>query len=100
MLPKRYKSTEVDRITWLHVPSGTLWSTSSDTHQPLVIRKAQMLYQSNQITVIKVTASGSASESHSKLARGRLILLYKAHMSTIKFKRSMMYTCFNKQDLK
>ena len=32
MLSKRYKSTEVDRRTWLHVPSGTPWSTSSDTH--------------------------------------------------------------------
>ena len=30
---KRHESTEVDRRTWLHVPSGTLWSTSSDTHQ-------------------------------------------------------------------
>ena len=27
MLSKRYESTEVDRRTWLHVPSGTLWST-------------------------------------------------------------------------
>ena len=33
MLSKRYKSTEVDRRTWLHVPSGTPWSTSSDTYQ-------------------------------------------------------------------
>ena len=33
MLSKRYESTEVDCITWLHVPSGTQWSTSSDTHQ-------------------------------------------------------------------
>ena len=33
MLSKRYKSTEVDRRTWLHVPAGTHWSTSSDTHQ-------------------------------------------------------------------
>ena len=33
MLSKRYESTEVDRRTWLHVPSGTPWSTSSDTHQ-------------------------------------------------------------------
>ena len=32
MLLERYKSTEVDRRTWLHVPSGTRWSTSSDTH--------------------------------------------------------------------
>ena len=30
---KRYESTEVDRTTWLHVPSGTFWSTSSDTHK-------------------------------------------------------------------
>ena len=34
---KRYESTEVDRRTWLHVPSGTLWSTSSDTHQVVKI---------------------------------------------------------------
>ena len=31
MLSKRYESTEVDRRTWLLVPSGTHWSTSSDT---------------------------------------------------------------------
>ena len=37
MLSKRYKSTEVDRRTWLHVPSGTPWSTSSDTHQVVEI---------------------------------------------------------------
>ena len=29
MLSKRYESTEVNRRTWLHVPSGTHWSTSS-----------------------------------------------------------------------
>ena len=34
---KRYESTEVDRRTWLHVPSGTHWSTSSDTHQVVEI---------------------------------------------------------------
>ena len=39
MLPKRYESTEVDRRTWLHVPSGTLLSTSSDTHQVVKIQK-------------------------------------------------------------
>ena len=33
MLSERYYSTEIDRKTWLHVPSGTPWSTSSDTHQ-------------------------------------------------------------------
>ena len=33
MLSKSFESTEVDRRTWMYVPSGTLWSTSSDTHQ-------------------------------------------------------------------
>ena len=37
MLSKRYESTEVDRRTWLHLPSGTHWSTSSDTHQVVEI---------------------------------------------------------------
>ena len=36
---KRYESTEVDRRTWLHVPSGTHSSTSSDTHQVVEIDK-------------------------------------------------------------
>ena len=39
MLAKRHESTEVDRRTWLHVPSWTLWSTSSDTHQEVEIQK-------------------------------------------------------------
>ena len=30
-------SDSVDRRTWLHVPSGTHWSTSSDTHQVVEI---------------------------------------------------------------
>ena len=34
---KRYESTEIDRRTWLYVPSRTLWSTSSDTHQVVEI---------------------------------------------------------------
>ena len=38
MLSKRYESTKVDRRTWLHVPSGTHWSTSSDTHQVVEIK--------------------------------------------------------------
>ena len=37
MLSKRYNLTEVDRRTWLPVPSETHWSTSSDTHQVLVV---------------------------------------------------------------
>ena len=39
MLSKRYESTEVDRRTWLHVPSGPHWSTRSDTHQEVKIYK-------------------------------------------------------------
>ena len=38
MLSKRYKSTKVDRKTWLHVPSGTHWSTRSDNHQVVEIQ--------------------------------------------------------------
>ena len=38
MLSKRYELTEVDSRTWLHVPSGTHWSTSSDTHQVVEIQ--------------------------------------------------------------
>ena len=34
---KLYESTEVDRTPWLHVPSETPWSTSSDTHQVVEI---------------------------------------------------------------
>ena len=39
MLSKRYESTEVDRRTWRHVPSGNPWSTSSDTHQVVEIKR-------------------------------------------------------------
>ena len=38
MLSKGYESTAVDRRTWLHVPLGTHWSTSSDTHQVVEIQ--------------------------------------------------------------
>ena len=44
MLSKRYEPTEVDRRTWLHVPSGTPWSTSSDTLQVVEIRKETTTY--------------------------------------------------------
>ena len=40
MPSKRYESTEVDRRTWLHVPSGTLMCTSSDTHQAVDINQS------------------------------------------------------------
>ena len=39
MLSKRYELTEVNRGTWLHVPSETPWSTSSDTHQVVEIHR-------------------------------------------------------------
>ena len=39
MLFKRYESIEVDCRTWLHVPSETHWSTSSDNHQVDEIQK-------------------------------------------------------------
>ena len=39
MLSKRYEPTDVDRRTWLHMPSVTNWSTSSDTHQVVEIQK-------------------------------------------------------------
>ena len=44
MLSKRSESTEVDRRTWLHMPLGTPWSTSSDTHKFLFcIEKSDVL---------------------------------------------------------
>ena len=49
MLSKLYESTEVDRKTWLHVPSGTLWSTSSDTHQVVIKRD----FYSDVYTILK-----------------------------------------------
>ena len=39
MLSKRYDSIEVDSRTWIHVPSGTPWSSSSDTNQVVEIKK-------------------------------------------------------------
>ena len=39
MLSKRYESIEIDRITWLHVPSGTHWSTNSYIYQVVEIYK-------------------------------------------------------------
>ena len=43
MISKRYESTEVDRRTWLLMPSETLWSTSSDTHQVVENKKRLLL---------------------------------------------------------
>ena len=43
MPSKRHESTEVDLRTWLHVPSVTHWSTSSDTHQVVEIKLRLLL---------------------------------------------------------
>ena len=43
MLSTHNESTEVDSRTWLHVPSGTPWSTSSDTHQVVEIKKETVI---------------------------------------------------------
>ena len=43
MLSKRYESTEIDRRTWLQVPSETPWSTSSDTDLVVEIKKRLLL---------------------------------------------------------
>ena len=63
MLSKRYESTEVDRRTWLHVPSGTHWSTSSDTHQVIEIQietstKMYKIKQNGPICDVTVTSLG------------------------------------------
>ena len=50
MLSKRYESTEVDRRTLLHVPSGTHLSTSSDNHQVVEI-KIQLSVHTMHITI-------------------------------------------------
>ena len=39
MLSKRYESTEHNHTTWLHVPSETPRSTSSDILQVVEIKK-------------------------------------------------------------
>ena len=54
MPSKRYESTGVDRRTWLHVPSGTPWSTSSDTHQEVEIKNetSTQMYTPLQISLI------------------------------------------------
>ena len=50
MLLKRYKSTEDDCRTWLHVPSGTLWSTN-------IIHSPVNLNTNLQAFAVKITLS-------------------------------------------
>ena len=49
MFSKRYETTKVDRRTWLHMPSGTLLSTSSDTHQVVELQKETSTKMSTHI---------------------------------------------------
>ena len=53
MLSKTYESTEVDRRTWLHVPSGNHWSTSSDTHQVKYTKMVKYKQKSINFAYIK-----------------------------------------------
>ena len=48
MLSKLYKSTKANRRTWLHVPYGTPWSTSSDTRQvvEIIVEPSTKMYTS------------------------------------------------------
>ena len=55
ILSQSYESTEIDRRTWLNVPSGTHWSTSSDTHQVVEIWKETSI---KKYTMWKVLSQG------------------------------------------
>ena len=48
LLSTRHESTEVDRRTWLHVPSGTHWSTSSDINCVDILYHFFWLYPSSR----------------------------------------------------
>ena len=43
MLSKRYESTEVDRRTWLHVPSGKSGAPDGRFHNEFLIMSAEIL---------------------------------------------------------
>ena len=67
MLSNRYESTAVDRRTWLHVPEGTHWSTSNDTHQTIVTfetadMESYTLPFSSRFKIISLTLSTSFSD--------------------------------------
>ena len=53
MLSKLYKSIKVDCRFWLHVPSGTPWSTSSDTHQVVEIQKETFTQMYTPFLILK-----------------------------------------------
>ena len=67
MLSKRYESTEVECRTWLHVPSGKFWPTSSDTHQVVEVMCACQIYEGSICHRLNV------EEENGKEARGKKI---------------------------
>ena len=64
MLSKRYESTEVDRRTWLHVPSGTHWSTSSDTHQVVKLQNETQLNSEFIFLIERLSAPEPKAKVH------------------------------------
>ena len=52
MFLKHYESTEVDRRTWLHVPSGTLWSGSLISTVAFVLENAIVNYKIKFLNII------------------------------------------------
>ena len=64
MLSKRYQSTEIDRRTWLHVPSETLWSNNSDIHQVVEIQIETIHhFESDLINMDHMRISGTEPSS-------------------------------------
>ena len=74
MLSKRFESTEVDRRTWLHVPSGTHWSTSSDTHQVVEIQIETSTKMYNVYTIF------NRIEINDKVILQKFLLLLTFHI--------------------
>ena len=74
MLSKRYESTVVNRRTWLHVPSGTHWSSSSDTHQVVEIPVWESLYRLEALLACS-RLSTYKHFSHRKILGYKLIML-------------------------
>ena len=53
MILKHYESTEVDRRTWLHVPSGTLWSRSLIFTVSFVLENVFVNYKIKFLNIIR-----------------------------------------------
>ena len=77
MLSKRYKSTEVDRRIWVHVPSGTPWSTSSDTDQVV-----ESILSAIYVHIYKYTKAIVTFRSHKTYRIPSREILLKRHKTT------------------